>query len=111
MKQEWLKGWKVIMRKTRESCTYDHRIVTYKKYGITGRPKHCGPLAVFKTRQAARKFLQTTWGHSKHSYNLRRIVKCLYKKAKATYLWTNYLSYDCYVPDGTDFAEKVNCLE
>lgn len=112
MKQEWLTGWKVIRKITRQSCTGNHRhMVTYKKYGITGRPKHCGPLAVFKTMEAARRFVRTIWGHSKHSHNHIKIVKCLYKKSKDTSLWTDNLRCDCDFPDGTAFADEVNCLE
>lgn len=115
-KEKWIRGWKVIMRNTRESCTSNHQIVKYNKNTIVRRPKDCGPLAVFKTRKAARDFLLLsfyTFNRPK-KHKSRKIVKCIYIKSKHGYLWSwsNSINIQCCnMPSGTDFAEKVKCLE
>lgn len=124
---KWKKGWKVIRllrdpasiyylrvkgrirRATysnRISVTYNERAkpVCYKKGKIVGRPRNCGPLAVFKTRKQARMFV-------KHICP-GKIVKCLYIESKHKTLWENGNEAHWYnLPPGTVFAEKVKCLE
>lgn len=116
MAKEWKEGWKVIMKGTRTSCAVVQHSVHYPKNEIAGRPKHGGPLAVFKTRQAARNFVYEFYGVP----NLfRRVVKCLYQESKHTRLWRwmqhayieSYRQYSGNLPKGTAFAEKVKCLE
>jgi hypothetical protein len=103
---EWKKGWKVIHKTTRQSITAMYRIYprVYPKDVVVGRPKDCGPLAVFRTRQSARTFAK---------YFYCKIVKCLYLPSKAGALWerpTDRLMLTA-LPVGTILAEKVKCLE
>lgn len=119
MKQEWVKGWKVIRincGESRVSCTSDGHEVLYEKDKITGRPENCGPLAVFKTREVAREFKRRFWYHWRGCRI--KIVKCLYKKSEDTYLWYdgsycdhNHRPTRRELPKGTDFADEVKCLE
>jgi len=106
MKQDWKKGWKIIMSYSRRSCTNDGHEVTYETNEITKRPNGCGPLAVFEIKKMARTFLK------KFRWNThdRKIVKCLYKKSEDNHLWCKgYFRYG--VPNGTRFADEVKCLE
>ena len=89
-KKKWLKGWKVIMRDSRMSCVAHNfssvlaskrAAVLYKRNKITKNSKNCGPLAVFKTREEARKFIKRCF---RELDNTRKIVKCLYKKSEGT---------------------------
>ena len=105
---KWKKGWKVIMAATRVSCSNGmYRSVEYKKNKIVGRPKDCGPLAVFNTREAARNFAKRHLGYPRS----RKIVKCLYKKSKHSRLWVGALFSLFNLPEGTVLADKVKCLE
>ena len=56
---EWKKGWKVINKLNRMSCTIlmRHHPVLYKKNEITTPESGCGPLAVFRTRELAIDFV------------------------------------------------------
>ena len=112
---KWKKGWKVINKETRLSCTYEERSnpVHYKKNKTVGKPLFCGPLAVFKTRRAARNFLFTLTG----ILPTMQIVKCVYTESKHCYVWEkDYIAmwplytYD-QLPQETVLAEKVKCLE
>ena len=110
---KWKKGWKVIRidhQQNRVSCVTNGSVVKYLKNKITNRPVTCGPLAVFKTRQAARDFV-AKWFWS------RKIVKCLYTESKDVSLWCPRASWvggtknRHDLPKGTLLAEKVKCLE
>ena len=119
MKQEWKKGWKVITPH-RESCTWRDRLIQSKCYysinEITKRPKRCGPLAVFRTRQNARDFKKTLEKNiiSFRNHNFK-IVRCVYKGSKDNCLWEwfwhnkNYPLH--FLPEGTAFADEIKCLE
>lgn len=112
-KQEWLKGWKVIMKDNRMSCTNLHsgcHGVIYKKDTVTGRPKDCGPLAVFRTRKAARRFIMLRVSFSFLPNKKKKVVKCLYKRSKHRRMWNGTRISDA-LPLGTVLAEKVKCLE
>ena len=124
MAKKQCKGWKVIRRKDRQSCTGHVRpeaSVTYiKNKEVKRREKH-GPLAVFETREAARKFIANrihpTW-HKKYW----RIVKCKYTESQDKGLWDQYFNsgsgysirretnIGC-LPPRTAFADSVTCLE
>ena len=121
-KQKWLKGWKVITKIKRMSCfyrQYDRKKshVTYPKDTVVGRPRGCGPLAVFLTKKLARSFLSDlNISHAKSSggYEYEHIiVSCLYLPSKHNRLWSSRCSslYKGYAPKGSEFAEKVKCLE
>jgi hypothetical protein len=114
-KKKWKNGWKVI-RADRYSCTASERAfpVKYPKNKIALRPMFCGPLAVFETREAARRF--------KRSYELSyyikwdntdqwKIVKCKYIKSGATALWEDSHYRRHHFPPRTVLATKVKCLE
>lgn len=118
MKNKWKKGWKVINKETRRSCTYTDRNkpVHYKKNKVVGRPNFCGPLAVFKTKKEARNFIYTNGKF----FLPMCVVKCLYIESKHREIWerSNRFSsiWDRFIheerlPEGTILAEKVKCLE
>jgi len=114
MAKKTCKGWKVIRRIDRRSCialVRPNASVTYIKNKATKRRKKHGPLAVFETRKAARKFV--FYRHYK-KYNWR-IVKCIYIRSKSRRLWEWATDFDCIikgrVPERTDFADSVTCLE
>jgi hypothetical protein len=121
MLKNWKKGWKVL-GKNRQSCTHPYRshisFVVYPKGEAAFPRKGCGPLAVFKTRRDARRFKILG----------EKIVKCLYIQSKHALLWEHAYTEQpspntlilCHnlrkvfaqqVPDGTDFAYAVKCLE
>lgn len=109
---KWQNGWKVI-RNDRYSCTAVHREfpIKYLKNRIAEQPTHCGPLAVFETRQAARRF-KRDYEHSfceKSIYWM--IVKCKYIKSRAGALWETACHRQCRVPARTALANQVKCLE
>ena len=115
---KWKKGWKVINKETRCSCTHIDRTkpVKYKKNTVVGRPLFCGPLAVFKTRKAARNFIYTNGKF----YQTMCVVKCLYIESKHREVWERADRFEhvwdsCIheerLPDGTILAEKIKCLE
>ena len=105
MKKEWKKGWKVIRKYSRKSCSNISSRVVYHKNKITKRPEKCGPLAVFKTREKARVFIKNP------SIQVRcKIVKCLYTKSIDRCLW-NAHSKICHLPTGNVLADEVKCLE
>ena len=118
MKQEWKKGWKVIRKKDRMSCTADRRKnpVTYLKNEDAKRPEDEGPLAVFKTRDAARYFKRMNTAALFCCGKDWKIVKCTYIKSTALGLW-EWVYGSCYerskhmLPNHTDFADSVTCLE
>jgi len=117
-KQEWQKGWKVIRKSDRMSCTASYREnpVKYPKYTKVERPKMCGPLAVFETRKAARKFKKDATGQRTIGGSWK-IVRCIYVKSSDKILWEH--DTDSYLPQfefgfspsRTDFADSVTCLE
>lgn len=114
-KQEWVKGWKVIKKSDRRSCTALDRVtpVQYLKNKETKRPRRGGPLAVFETRARARQFkhwYEHTFGRGCYW----KIVKCKYIKSKDNSLWEYCMCIDRKVrnvPEGTAFADAVTCLE
>lgn len=122
-KDNWKKGWKVITKGGRRSCTHFGRaeksICTYLKNKVVHRPFRCGPLAVFKTRECARAFI-----HGWMSDYTTQVVKCLYVESSCESLWERvlYLRFgrpaeelnrmgSMSFPDGTILADKVKCLE
>lgn len=116
-KAEWKEGWKIIRRKGRMSCTWDRlRPVRYKKDIVVGRPKKCGPLAVFQSKEAAEDFLMR-FLCDRHEVFV--IVPCIYLPSKHRRLWETHTKIPQYkntmtnyeTPFGTRYAEKVKCLE
>jgi hypothetical protein len=121
MKVKWKRGWKVIRRADRLSCTASHRNhpVKYIK-GKEVRPKRKnGPLAVFETREAARRFLNCNAGKvdGLYPYKSWKIVKCHYLTADSWFLWELHdVRYGGKktkqtVPLRTAFAKVVICSE
>ena len=108
MTKPLLKGWKVL-RYGRMSCTNYGQVVRYKKRRKTYRPFNCGPLAVFIEEFDAINFIRRTNFHGlKH-------IPCLYKPSRDRNLWKMASTTHCYptvrIPNGTDFADHVTCLE
>lgn len=115
MNKEICKGWKVIRKIDRKSCTAKIRYypVIYKKNKKIKSPVGCGPLAVFKTREAARSFLRANSIHATIVGGWK-IVKCVYIQSLEKYLWEHdrRQTYPKLMrPKGTDFADSVTCLE
>ena len=110
---EWLYGYKLITKDKRGSIYitfYEMGHTECPKNKVVHRPDNCGPLAVFKTLKSAQLF---KGNYCKHLI----IVPCKYKKSKDTEFWQyekhapqGMNNFDSY-PEGTDFADKVICLE
>ena len=128
--KRWKKGWKVIKKRNRQSCTGAHgtSVLTYGKNEVVEKPHLGGPLAVFKTRKAARNFIKRYNKRCRatgYLDRLRVITRCEYIESKHTCLWEwkrtvwwcygkraykKICAYDM-LPTGTAFANKVRCLE
>ena len=133
---EWKKGWKVIDKNNRGSCTGSERTNScfYPNNKIITKPHLGGPLAVFTTREAARKFKNAAIiSHYNSAYYKPRynpsnwtIKKCIYIESKHKCLWEwkkslyesmlhnkkkkrRFIMHE--LPAGTAFADKVKCLE
>jgi len=107
MSSKWEKGWKVVRRnKERQmrSATVWGRVLRYY-YNRTTKPKFgCGPLAMFRTRKAAREW----------SKNNRWLIvrKCIYLPSKDTKLWTVGREYHLnYCPEGTVLADAIRLIK
>ena len=122
------KGWKVIRKEDRKSCTARSRkvAVTYIKNKEVKRPEKEGPLAVFETREAAREFMRIYTHGGIQMKSFCKIVKCLYEEASELFLWEqsiNVHNFDSYalqladrnekhiLPPRTALADSVTCLE
>lgn len=132
MANETCKGWKVIRKMDRRSCTADSRMcpITYDINKKIERPKDGGPLAVFETRKAARAFMKDYRVSHMAIATFCKIVKCIYKRSSEIILWEPVKTKDIYygtyfrnyssdgtrlerhrVPRRTAFADSVTCLE
>ena len=104
---QWRRGWKVLGSK-RASCfvCLDWGGVQYPK-GIEARPKpKCGPLAVFRTKEGATKFMDKSLIRDK-------VVPCRYLPSSKDALHNQYLRDSLDIdrcPDGTALASVVVCL-
>lgn len=117
MAEEWKKGWKVITKRARRSCTWKSRFswFAYPPREIVKRHFKCGPLAVFTDKLAAGHFIESNDVHGAWT-----IVECLYLPSEDNYLWETkkrgkHIWEDVRrrkaVPYFTAFADAVQCLE
>ncbi len=118
---KWLDGWKVVKVRGGRffSCfagvDLGHnggKQTAYPKRGVAVAPARCGPLAVFKTRAAARWFLWKDGGWTGD----RRIIKCRYVPSKKRRLYTARYDWGgrplARCPHGTAFATRARlCRE
>jgi hypothetical protein len=115
--EEKMKGWKVIGRENRTSYLWGlGEAKRLYPIGMKITPaENSGPLAVFRTRKAARTFLaRDTTPECRYG----KIVRCEYARSEERELWhptlygnTLHKTGQRHLPSGTVFASSVTCLE
>jgi len=110
-------GFKVIRKGSRSSIFswwgYKGLLsgIIYEKRRVVKPKPWCGPLAVFKTKEEAKAFVNNDLCSS----SAVKIVSCLYVPAKTKKLYytnTNKFRSNCFcTPLGTGYALSVTCLE
>jgi len=104
-------GYKILYRyrKFLYSLSFvyeDYKIVRYRKDRWVGRPKKCGPLAVFNTKLDVNNFLIDSY----NNYNDIKVYRVKYIPSKIDYLYDHINKRFC-LPPGTCLAEKIYLLE
>ena len=115
MKIEWKHGWKVVRKTSLDWCSATTLGNTHQystKY-VTNHKRNCGPLAVFNSREAARKF-----NVDNRQLEYLTVFKCVYTKSKMPQLWfTSYaicrhrVTCEDGLPNGTRLANSIRLVE
>jgi len=87
------------------SAFNDGKAVEYKINEWTKRPADCGPLAVFKNKRLAKRFIKP------RQSDVHFLFKCKYRPSKDTRLWAHHRNAIIPLPEGTIFADKVMILK
>lgn len=122
-------GYKVVRideeGKNHSYVNINRQSVEYIKDKWVGRKKHCGPLALFDSFEAAHDFIFNEYVDGIPNLASRRdfikkhhrIFECRYIKSTAEQLWSSYVdkrtgerhhcSWPFRMPDGTVYAHRV----
>lgn len=120
-----IKGWKVVKAHNHSSAIQNFYTgaVFYRK-GVCARPEPgCGPLTIFKTKEAAEFFVQklSPNGHLLIEFQLV-IIHCLYTPSNLDSVWCSEYTTktpvgelerlnSCIIPDSIAFADAIMPLE
>jgi len=107
---KWREGYKVLKASNRSSIM-SRKKVKYLKNRTAKRPKKCGPLTLFSSREDA----EYVFGFLLND-NIALLVKCEYLPSKCKTIWVEKHKKAFRwaldeLPLGTVLAEQIRCLE